>query len=319
MATVDLDRMLDKVRTTQWALQDIDWDAPGAELITDDQWPKLRDFMADLVWIEHIGGRGFAAMAKSAPTETLRQLYTYFYAEEQRHANAEMALMKRWGMLDHNGNMPPPNNNIRLVVDWMDRYADDLDYRVLGTVTPALEVALDGALCQFLLDTVKDPVCHQAFAKINDDESRHLGVGFAVMERYSHSRTSARINMATAKMLGRILKPQIILGAAVHFPLLNKMRDNVIRAGLPEEKLYQAMAKFEKIGGRTKAGRNNPLFRMVSAHMKMMADRSNRYYHVPVDLMVKLTDRIPQWALPKKPSWVGEVTWKPTDESGKPR
>ncbi|KZY36686.1 hypothetical protein A3730_28530, partial [Alcanivorax sp. HI0044] len=43
------------------------WEAPGAELITEEQWPRLRDFMADLVWIEHIGGRGFAAMAKSAP------------------------------------------------------------------------------------------------------------------------------------------------------------------------------------------------------------------------------------------------------------
>ena len=313
MATVDLDKMLEKIRNTQWALKDVDWQAPGAELITEEQWPRLRDFMADLVWIEHIGGRGFAAMAKSAPTATLREIYTYFCAEEQRHANAEMALMKRWGMLDENDRMPPPNNNIRLVVDWMERYADGLDYRVLGTITPALEVALDGALCKFLLDTVKDPVCHEAFAKINDDESRHLGVGFAVMEMYGQGKVRRGINMSMMRMLGRTLKPQIILGAAVHFPLLNKMRDNVVRAGLPEEKLYQAMAKFEKIGGRTEAGRSNVLFRIVSAHMKIMADRSNRFYHVPVDLMVRATDRIPQWALPKKPSWVGDVTWKSTD------
>ena len=100
MATVDLDKMLEKISSTQWALKDVDWEAPGAELITEEQWPRLRDFMADLVWIEHIGGRGFAAMAKSAPTKTLREIYTYFCAEEQRHANAEMALMKRWGMLE---------------------------------------------------------------------------------------------------------------------------------------------------------------------------------------------------------------------------
>ena len=58
MATVDLDKMLEKIRNTQWALKDVDWEAPGAELITDEQWPRLRDFMADLVWIEHIGGHG---------------------------------------------------------------------------------------------------------------------------------------------------------------------------------------------------------------------------------------------------------------------
>ena len=44
-----------------------------------------------------------------------------------------------------------------------------------------------------------------------------------------------------------------------------------------------------------------------------MADRKNRLYHTPVDLMVRITDMIPEWALPEKPSWVGDVTWRPTD------
>ncbi|WP_111658172.1 ferritin-like domain-containing protein [Isoalcanivorax indicus] len=308
MAMIDLEKMLDKVRGSQWALVDIDWDAPGAELITAEQWPKLRDFMIDLVWIEHVGARGFAAMAKGAPNETLRQLYTFFYAEEQRHANAEMALMKRWGMLEGD-TLPEPSNNIRLAVAWMQNYADDMPYHVMGTVIPALEVALDGALCQFLLDTVDDPVCHAAFDKINDDESRHLGVGFTVMEMHGHSPQS----IEAVRMMGRLLKPQVLLGLAVHFPLLNKMRDNVVKAGLPEEKLYAAMAKFEKIGGRTGNSRKNLLFRAISGHNKIMADRTQKLYHIPVDLMVKVTDLIPQWALPAKPGWVGDVTWKPTD------
>lgn len=308
MATIDLDRMLEKVKASQWALADIDWDAPGAERITEEQWPSLRDFMIDLVWIEHVGARGFAAMAKNAPMETLRQMYTYFYAEEQRHANAEMALMKRWGMLEGDS-LPEPNNNIRLVVDWMERYADDLPYRVLGTVIPALEVALDGALCQFLLDTVDDPICHEAFAKINDDESRHLGVGFSVMESEGHN--SASIGMV--RFMGKLMKPHMLLGLAVYFPLLNKMRDNVVKVGLPEEKLYAAMRKFERIGGRTEQGRRNPMFRFVSRHSQIMVDRRQKLYHTPVDLMVSITDRIPQWALPEKPGWVGDVTWKPTD------
>lgn len=37
---------------------------------------------------------------------------------------------------------------------------------------PMLEVALDGALCTFLLHTVDNPVCHQAFELINCDEAR---------------------------------------------------------------------------------------------------------------------------------------------------
>ncbi len=65
MASIDLDKMLTKIKSTQWALSDIDWDAPGAELITDEQWPKLKEFMADLMWIEHVGARAFAALAKT--------------------------------------------------------------------------------------------------------------------------------------------------------------------------------------------------------------------------------------------------------------
>ena len=66
MASIDLEKMLDKVKNTQWTLSDIDWDAPGRELVTAEQWPKLKDFMADLMWIEHVGARAFSAMSKKA-------------------------------------------------------------------------------------------------------------------------------------------------------------------------------------------------------------------------------------------------------------
>ncbi|EUA33322.1 hypothetical protein I553_7732 [Mycobacterium xenopi 4042] len=95
--TIDMDVMLAKIKDRQWALADIEWDAPGAETIRDDFRPKLKAFMADLCWIENIGARGFAALAKKAPTPTVAEIYRYFHAEEQRHANAELALMKRWG------------------------------------------------------------------------------------------------------------------------------------------------------------------------------------------------------------------------------
>lgn len=91
--------MLQTIKDRQWTLGDIDWDATGAELITEEQKPKLGAFMADLVWIENVGARGFAALAKKAPDPTLAEIYRYFHAEEQKHANAELALMRRWGML----------------------------------------------------------------------------------------------------------------------------------------------------------------------------------------------------------------------------
>ena len=308
MASIDLEKMLAKVKASQWALADIDWDAPGADRITAEQWPKLKAFMADLMWIEHVGARGFAAMAKKAPNDTLKEIYTYFHAEEQRHANAEMALMKRWGMLDGD-NIPEPNKNLKLVIQWLDRYSDDMPLEVLGSVIPMLEIALDGALCTFLLETVDDPVCHQAFAKINDDESRHLGVGFHVLEMQGHGP----LYLKTLKALGTIADPRLILGVASYVPLLNRMRDNIIEMGLGEERLYAAMRKFERIGGRTQEGRNNPWYQIISRHGRMVVNRRNRMYHAPVDAMVKLIDRVPEWVMPSRvPTWVKGITYKPT-------
>jgi hypothetical protein len=308
MASIDLEKMLAKVKASQWALADIDWDAPGADKITAEQWPKLKAFMADLMWIEHVGARGFAAMAKKAPNDTLKEIYTYFHAEEQRHANAEMALMKRWGMLDGE-KIPEPNKNLKLVIQWLDRYSDDMPLEVLGSVIPMLEIALDGALCTFLLETVDDPVCHQAFAKINDDESRHLGVGFHVLEMQGHGP----VYLKTLKALGTIADPRLILGVASYVPLLNRMRDNIIEMGLGEERLYAAMKKFERIGGRTQEGRNNPWYQIISRHGRMVVNRRNRLYHAPVDAMVKLTDRVPEWVMPSRvPTWVKGITYKPT-------
>ena len=306
MANIDLDKMLEKVQSTQWALADIDWHAPGAERITAEQWPKLKIFMADLMWIEQVGARGFAAMARSAPTETLREIYRYFHAEEQRHANAEMALMKRWGMLDGD-TLPEPNSNIRLTIEWLDRYSDSRPFHVLGAVICMLEVALDGALCKFLLDSVDDPICHAAFARINEDESRHLGVGFSVLEMQGYNKSTLEL----LAMMAPLFNPRLLLGIAVYFHLLNKMRDNLVTLGLPEEKLYQVIRKFEKIGGRTREGRRNPWFQIISRHGRWMVNRRNWLYHLPVDTAVRLTDLIPVQVLPPVATWAKEMTWQP--------
>ncbi len=200
---IDMDAMLEKIKDRQWALADIDWDAPGAETISDEFRPKLKAFMADLCWIENVGARGFAALAKKAPTPVLAEIYRYFHAEEQRHANAELALMKRWGGMLEDGEMPEPNINIRLAIQWLDKYSDDMSLSILGTVIPMLEVALDGALLKFLLEEVHDPVCHQVFEKINNDESRHIAVDFDVLNMIGNA-TARRLAI---QFVGNVASP----------------------------------------------------------------------------------------------------------------
>lgn len=305
---LDLIAMRDKIRDSQWALDDFDWDAPGRESVTENPelYARLKTFMADLMWIEHVGARGFAAMARKAPDDTLREIYTWFHAEEQRHANAEMALMRRWGMLDGD-ELPEPNINIRLVVEWLEAYADDMPLGALGSVIPMLEITLDGALCKFLLDTVEDPLCHEVFRSINADEARHLGVDFHVLEMLGYPPIYRQL----LGWAGTMLDPRMMLGILSYLPLLNRMRDNIVALGLSEDRLYEAMRKYRRVGG-TPQGRRNPWFQTISHHAAVVIDRRNWLYHLPMDALVRLTNHIPERLLPEAPSWVRELTWRPT-------
>ncbi|MCV7382643.1 reductase [Mycolicibacter longobardus] len=302
---VDLDVMLTKIKDRQWALADIDWDAPGAELIRPEMVPKLKKFMADLCWIENIGARGFAAMARKAPTPALAEIYRYFHAEEQRHANAELALMKRWGMLD-DGEMPEPNVNIRLAMQWLDDYSDDLPLSVLGTVIPMLEVALDGALLKFLLDEVDDPVCHQVFEKINNDESRHIAVDFEVLEMIGH----AGLRKLAIEFVGTVASPSLIVGALISVPLLNRVRNEVIGMGLDPHRLYSALMRFRQFGERGTHTWRVPTYQIVKHYAALVANPDSPY-HLLADPAVWLSGFYPKRLLKPIPSWFKELTHEP--------
>src|SRR6202046_914444 len=258
---IDMEAMLTKIKDRQWALADIDWAGPGAETIRPEFRPKLKAFMADLCWIENIGARGFAALAKKAPNPTVAEIYRYFHAEEQRHANAELALMKRWGMLD-DGEMPEPNVNIRLAIEWLGRYSDDMPLSLLGTVIPMLEVALDGALLKFLLDTVEDPVCHQVFEKINNDESRHIAVDFEVLDMIGH----AKARRLAIEFVARFATPGLILGALMYVPLLNRIRNEMAGMGMEAERLFNAVKRYKQLGERGERTPRVPAYKLLKRH-----------------------------------------------------
>jgi len=302
---LDMDVMLAKIKNRQWALAEFDWDAPGAELIRPEMVPNLKRFMADLCWIENIGARGFAAMARKAPTATLAEIYRYFHAEEQRHANAELALMKRWGMLE-DGEIPEPNVNIRLAMQWLDDYADDLPLSVLGTVIPMLEVALDGALLKFLLDEVDDPVCHQVFEKINNDESRHIVVGFDVLELIGH----ADARRLAIEFVGTVVSPSLIVGALISIPLLNRIRNEVIGMGLDPQRLYSALMRFTQFGERGERTRRVPAYQVVKRYSSWMANPDSPY-HLLANPAVWLSGFYPKRLLKSIPSWFKELTHEP--------
>ncbi|MAS53920.1 MAG: reductase [Pimelobacter sp.] len=295
----DFEAMLQTIKDKQWCLADIDWDAPGAETMSEETRAKMAPFMADLVWIEHIGARGFAALAKKAPTATIREIYHYFHAEEQKHANAELALMRRWGMLE-NGEIPEPNINVKLAIKVFDSYGDDLPLISLAALIPLLEVALDGALVKFLTDEVSDPLCHEVFRHINSDEARHISVDFEVLELLGAGGSIQRLVQTLA-----ILDPRVLVGLIVVFvPLINKVRDDVVAMGLDERKLMNAMRRFEKIGARGQNTQKLFIYHLLRLMAGMITDRKHPYHRFLADPMVRITSYVPARILGKPQSWV---------------
>ena len=296
--SIDLDRMLERIATRQWSLDDVDWAAPGAERVEEAQRAQLAPFMADLLWIEHIGARGFAALRAQAGSDaTLAEVYRYFEVEERRHAAAELALMRRWEMVGPD-EVPEPSPTIRLAIEWLDRYADRLPLEVLGTVIPMLEVVLDGALVSFVVDRVADPVAHEVFGRVNTDESRHLAVDFHVLEAVSAAEAPGHlVSLARA-----VRTPAAPVGLLLLVPMLSSMRDAVVGMGLDEQRLYAAMHRFTALGARSDAVRANPRYRFTVRHLEVFADRSHPYQHV-ADLLVALMGRWPDRLLPALPDW----------------
>lgn len=295
----DFEAMLQLIKDKQWSLADVDWDAPGVETMTDELREQMRPFMADLVWIEHIGARGFAALAKKAPNATVREIYQYFHAEEQKHANAELALMRRWGMLE-DGRIPEPNINVKMAIKVLDTYGDDLPLTGLAALIPLLEVALDGALVKFLLDTVKDPVCHEVFRHINADEARHIAVDFEVLELIG---ASGSINVLV-NTIG-LLDPRVAIGLIVVFvPLINKMRDNIVAMGLEERKLMNAVRRYNKIGSRGEHTQRLASYQGLRLMAAMIVNREHPYHRFLADPLVKITGHLPARFLGKPQSWV---------------
>ncbi len=295
----DFDAMLQTIKDKQWSLADIDWDAPGAETMSAATRQRMTPFMADLVWIEHIGARGFAALAKKAPTATVREIYQHFHAEEQKHANAELALMRRWGMLSGD-RIPEPNIQIKLAIKVLDSYGDGLPLSGLAAVIPMLEVALDGALVKFLTDKVDDPVCQEVFRHINSDEARHIAVDFEVLELIGAAGTVQNLVRST-----EFLDPRVIVGLIVVFvPLMNKMRDNVVAMGLDEKKLMSAVRRFAKIGGRSPNTNRLVSYRILKILSEMIVDRDHLYHPLLADPMVRITNLIPSRILGRPQSWV---------------
>lgn len=280
---LDTDAMLAKCRRLQWSVHDIDWDAPGREVVGDDMRLGLTGFMGDLYWIESVAAIVFDAMRAATPDPALSGIFATFSVDEQRHADAELGLMRRWGITRPN-EIPAPNPNARNLVRALERAAGRVHPAVFSAIIPFTELVLDGALVKHLEARVADPVCKQVFQRINADEARHLAVDFHVLEQVGGAWSTRKGLAIGARALRHpVLLYGLLLG---YLPLLARTQPSLWRIGITEEQLHACIRRYIAVGDESPAAARHPAYavfrqlsrQIVSGHMGVL------------DLLLRLSD-----------------------------
>ena len=297
MALIDLSQMRAKCELGQWSVDDVDWQAPGADTVSPAQRQRMTRFMTDLVWIETFGTYAFRAMAAATSDSDLRAIYESFAIDEARHAAAEQRLMVRWGML-RDGAFPEPNPNARVAIEFLEHHADDIPFAVYATILPMFEVALDGALLQFLTASVEDPVCHEVFEKVNRDEARHLAVDFHVLEKLGRESVAWPL-WGALSALAR--PPALRMIAFGYLPLLERAWLELGRMGVPAADLAACVRKFRDFGKRHPHVAAHPTYRLIATHAAAFAAPHHPYHWVAGALvwLSDVLDVVDSWT----PSW----------------
>lgn len=250
--------MLEKCERLQWSVDDIEWDAPGCQ-VTDSDRRSLSAFMADLYWIESIAAIVFRAMSESASDPNMSAIFASFATDEQRHADAELLLMRRWGMVAKR-EVPAPNPNARNLIRGLERTAHRVHPAVFSAVIPFTELVLDGALVKHLDVKIKDPICAEVFKRVNADEARHLAVDFYMLEQYGDSLTGKDARRLMFQSMGHpLVMYSLLLG---YLPMLTRTRKTIERAGLTEEQLFKCVRRYVALGDDSRGAARHPTYRI---------------------------------------------------------
>jgi hypothetical protein len=273
---VDLARLRDKCTVLQWSVDDFDWQAPGAERVSDAQAVSLGPFMADLYWIERVAATVFGAMARRETDPIRRAIFESFAADEQRHADAELALMVRWGIMGRR-QKPRPNPSVAKLLRTLERDAHRIHPSVFSAVIPMTELVLDGALVKYLMRSVDDPLCHRVFEKINADEARHLAMDFHMLEHYGRNHSLLH---NTIDMLRSVARPEALYALFFgYFPTLARSRASIERMGLDIGEVAMAMRRYVQLGERNADIARHPTYRLMSRYVQLVTERRDPLGH----------------------------------------
>jgi len=280
---LDIKKMRAASEAGQWSLDKFDWDAPGRP--DREEAVRYQGFLSDVVWIELVAEPVFQAMTRQVEDADLAAVYDLFGRDERRHAEAEMALMRRWRLLKA-GEMPMAERNVMRMYEALAKHSHALHPSVLSGMTPLLELLLDGALVRFLYGQVTDPVFRDVFDHINKDESRHIAIDFYALEHFAETRGPWQLVHDSARACTNAHLMQGLLFG--FFPYVARARDNLASFGMDFTLIRKMLRRYIDLGESNAAIRKNPVFRAVRVYARKLERDDYRLE----DALLRLSDAV---------------------------
>jgi hypothetical protein len=82
---LDLNRMLAKCLQGQWRIRDLDWSVEPRPMSREDETAVVQYF-TDMAGIERMAGALFAEQRRRVDDPVLKEIFTTFVVDEERHA-----------------------------------------------------------------------------------------------------------------------------------------------------------------------------------------------------------------------------------------
>ena len=192
---MNLTRMLERCRTQQWHVGDLDWSQEPPALSEADE-ANVVQFFTDMAGIERLAGALFNAQKNNTDDPELREIFGWFVIDELRHSHAAQMLADHYDVRKlRNYQLNPAL--VRFTPHFV-RLIRLLPPDIANTYITTGELILDIALLRSIDDFVDDgpnadAMSHQAMELINRDESRHIAVDFHMIDHYTTPEYDRRL------------------------------------------------------------------------------------------------------------------------------
>jgi rubrerythrin len=178
---MELQRMLDKCRRDQWAVDDIDWALPPPSLPREKEEAVVQAFI-DMAGIELLAGALFEVQREKTHDPTLKKVFATFVADEKRHSAVASRLAQHYNVHHYKHYKESP-----ALTQFRPHFLNlvrNTSPEIANAYITSGELILDVALLRSLDDYVDDEMSHRAMYLINRDESRHIAVDVHMTEYY---------------------------------------------------------------------------------------------------------------------------------------